>query len=1203
MLTNTASRISPRARVLRNGAITPSPLRTTNFTSIPSLSGQQSRTFRLGVWAYVQSHSGPRPRHGLLRYKYMNSITRRLSWNDKSQPAGDLSASIKEAMEDAIKSAASGTHYSKVSSTQSWPGDLSGARPGHNIEDVERDAIDHLFRHESPPGTQNSHGFKSSFRNLRNLLHADRVTSTSNVESFIDPITNRRVMMADSDSTDAAKYTAVHWNEPSGKLEPTSEEKSKEYKDLPKYSTTKTDNPNAPRKLTPEEQSKKYHDLADYSSTKADNPNTPRKLTQEEESKKYEDLNQYKSVKWNEPDGLPSLTPEEESKNYDDLDKYEKTKIDNLDTPRKLTPEEESKNYDDLHKYNALRWNEPDGLREPTAEEKSKDYDDLHQYGPVTWNEPDGLKQPTAEERSKNYKDLSEYGPVVWSEPDGLRRLTSEEQSKDYDDLASYTKPFVAKDSILAAHEATQQDTTVKGQVLPPKAAAPVHDPSKEYLDLSQYGPVRWNEPDGLRKLTPEELSKNYDDLESYGGAVRWNEPDGLRPPTLEEKSKEYADLPGYAAEESPAPEIIPTRQHPEEVSKQYADLKGYEKYGNKGAEVSRVHPEEASKQYKDLNKYAADAKVGPLSERIHPEEASKKYTDLSKYPLEGSQELNLDDYVHPEELSKNYGDLNQYAPKKFDSPSKAYKAHPEELTQVYDDLDQYEPQSFDSPTQAYPTHPEEATKIYKDLNRYGAIQHSKTFGKPMELPDLTPIGTNPYASKDQLQPQREPSPTKHCPNKANMDPMDALTADDIRSAVLRRGVDEGRKVSLAQAKSASEASWETSMENAQEALKQRIEGGSKLTGNYIRDFPEDFAKSWSTVKSSTGAVLSPYGAAGVGASETGEETGCDDWEPSSLDESFPADKKTTLEPALDRPWSRKTRFEMGHREKLQAMMDPYSTAPQGLETSYQEECAGKPTWPTFERHFSAKPKEEAQKEPSSYSEREEVSDGEPVSYRILAFNEATQGVEVAEMHSCVVGSSSPLWPADALARLSQPSLYLSHLTPLMNDGYEIVSGNSSMLVLRKLREAVASHSSDPTTISSPPRINPVDMMGKPVTGNFASPTGFVNYDTIAGEDLQKPAPPFRSAPNANEEHTANPHEQQAHGGTNEGPQLSQTSKRDRRTRGGFFSYVKWTAGGVAVLTGVSTSLAYLSAKDIKQVPRPQEVPKGRGRTVEVRYW
>ncbi|KAM0412006.1 hypothetical protein ACHAPT_013670, partial [Fusarium lateritium] len=150
-------------------------------------------------------------------------------------------------------------------------------------------------------------------------------------------------------------------------------------------------------------------------------------------------------------------------------------------------------------------------------------------------------------------------------------------ESKEYDDLDAYENPFEASKSVLRAYEKSQMDTTMRGKPLAPKVDAPVEDFASKYDDLHKYGPVRWNEPDGLRKLTPEELSKNYEDLHLYD-AVRWNEPDGLRPLTAEEKSKHYNDTHLYAARDlSPRT----SRVHPEEASKAYKDLPAYRHYDN----------------------------------------------------------------------------------------------------------------------------------------------------------------------------------------------------------------------------------------------------------------------------------------------------------------------------------------------------------------------------------------------------------------------------------------------------------------------------------------------------------------------------------------------------------------------------------------------------------------------------------------------
>ncbi|EHK20691.1 uncharacterized protein TRIVIDRAFT_154157 [Trichoderma virens Gv29-8] len=537
----TSQLASPRARLL----LARTALNSSALASAQSKASQQSRQF-------CGFHLGHR-RHRISALKYLVSLNRRWE-NPKS---------------GSFKAAASSGKYTDPKDVKSWSDDLSGARPGRNIEDVERDAINRLFHHDD--------GVWTPLQNIRNYLHANHRSNKVTAESvlratagdspnFIDPITNRRVSRAEH-----GKYSATHF-----------------------------DDPNAPRKLTPEE-----------------------------ESKQYTDLGKYKPAKWNEPDGLPHLTPEERSKIYEDLPEYSKMKIDNPNAPRKLTPEEESKNYEDLDKYKPVTWNEPDGLPQLTPEEKSKIYDDLDKYGPVRWHEPDGLQERSQEEKSKDYEDLHKYGPATFDEPDGLRRLTPEEKSKDYTDLHAYGGPFTCRESVLKDYEVLQNDPTPKAEPIPAKVEVRGNT-TPQYDDLDKYGPVRWHEPDGLRPLTPEELSKDYEDLHLYA------------------------------------------------------------QYPNAGPKTPRVHPEEASKVYQDLPQYSAFPNGGPAVERIHPEEASKHYKDLPAYAINGYVEPEKTRHIHPEELTKNYTDLGKYEPQSFDSPDKPYPIHPEEASKAYKDLHGY---------------------------------------------------------------------------------------------------------------------------------------------------------------------------------------------------------------------------------------------------------------------------------------------------------------------------------------------------------------------------------------------------------------------------------------------------------------------------------------------------------------------------------
>jgi hypothetical protein len=1140
----------------------------------------------------------------------MESISRRLSWNNQSG-RDDANEALKKAMSEVMRSTRSASDTEapvNVKEEGNTPlGDFAGVRPGRNIEDVERDALDHLFR-STKTESKVEPTLKSPVRNIRKLLKSHRVpqevspsevlratASTQPDITTIDPITNRRVPQGgvpvlhqdtvsftpktenvdahmnlsqkiegdgfpdDADKygpvkwnepdglpdatpeeqskkyDDLSKYRApgdrkkdqadsitskyddlgdykpVRWNEPDGLQKPTAEENSKQYKDLGRYEPTKYDDPTASRKLTPEEESKKYKDLGSYKATSWNEPNGLQGPTPEELSKNYTDLNEYGAVRWNEPDGLQQPTLEERTKNYDDLDSYGAVRWNEPNGLQKQTREELSKNYDDLDQYNAVRWNEPDGLQQPTAEELSKDYNDLGSYGAVRWNEPDGLQKATSEELSKNYNDLGEYKPVGWNEPDGLPKLTPEELSKNYEDLRVYDGPREASNSTLEAFEKTQLDTTPKGQPLARKVEVASEDPGKEYKDLNEYGPVRWNEPDGLQKLTPEELSKNYDDLHRYG-AVRWNEPDGLPEPTPEEKSKHYKDVHKYAPRDI---EDVPTRVHPEEASKDYKDLHSYGPIRwNEPDGLQKLSPEEKSKAYKDLPAYAASSEAFA---RQHPEEASKEYKDLDKYAkYENNAAITR---VHPEEASKQYTDLDQYEPQSFDSPSEPYhvgsQATPlDEPVKQYDDLDRYDPQQFDSSITPYPIHPEEATKDYPDLNRYADTRRDEPSGKV----DTSSRGTKPSTDYSHV-------------DKTNY--LDHLTAQEIRADIAAKIKDsEYHNTELELAKVEHEKSWDSASKDALDHLRQHAKPSTarELTGNYVRDFPEEFSTSWSTENSPSKQSLlsaehindfSSIPLQPTSASTTAHESSAaelesiEETEPSSMDESFPSNT-FKLQPAVDRQPNTPVGLTAQQRRKRDA--DPYSKTPQGLETSYKEEC-GTTIWPALVKHYaSTSSAEEAVEETTSTPE-------EPHLYQVLAYDPTTDDIRVAEMKSGVHDTASPLTPAEALVQLSSPARFFPYFAPLESQGYEMISGQGDVLVFRKVRDASptpiplpeSSASTSPAPPTHPP-VNPIDMMGKPpITGNFASPTGFVNYDNVA-EPSDKPEPPFRAAAAASEE-------------------------------------------------------------------------------------
>ncbi|KAH7243623.1 uncharacterized protein BKA55DRAFT_100443 [Fusarium redolens] len=661
-----ATRIWTSERLVQSRTGTANVLRST--ISLQSKC-EQCRHYSPAVSSSTSSEFRNGRRRGSIRFQQPVSLNRSISWDAKSKVSAKKAAKGLNRSADVSK-------FPTIDQVTTWAGDLFGIRPGANIEDVERSAIEHLFRGDSKANIRkatltNAHHFSpasasaaSSKDTLFSAVHGQDAT-------FIDPITNRRVSKSTMVGT-AARCEAQRDYKPTDFVDVSVEaDSTPKYNDLDKYKPTvdtETKQPDQP----------KYDDLDKYEPVIDERP--------QEKSTEYDDLDKYGPVKYNEPDGKRHTTVEEDSKQYKDLDKYSSANLDDPLAKRQLTAEEQSKVYDDLDQYKPVYHNEPDGKRPQTAEELSKNYADLHMYDRgVYWNEPDGLREPTPEERSKNYKDLHLYKPVEWNEPDGLRRLTPEEESKQYKDLDQYADPFEASQSVLKAHEKAQMDRTMRGKPVAPKVDAPVEDFASKYDDLHKYGPYHWNEPDGLREPTPEELSKNYDDLHLYRGGFKWNEPDGLRPLTAEEESKRYKDVHKYAARDlSPPVEQV----HPEEASKVYKDLPAYRKFENADDPTPRIHPEVASKKYADLGAYGSFENGDPHTERVHPEVASKQYKDLHKYPSAGFDDIIQ--AVHPEERSKNYTDLGSYRHSEFASQAQGYPVQPEEASKVFQDLRKY---------------------------------------------------------------------------------------------------------------------------------------------------------------------------------------------------------------------------------------------------------------------------------------------------------------------------------------------------------------------------------------------------------------------------------------------------------------------------------------------------------------------------------
>lgn len=248
------------------------------------------------------------------------------------------------------------------------------------------------------------------------------------------------------------------------------------------------------------------------------------------------------------------------------------------------------------------------------------------------------------------------------------------------------------------------------------------------------------------------------------------------------------------------------------------------------------------------------------------------------------------------------------------------------------------------------------------------------------------------------------------------MDASGPESADVIRAAVLRRARENSERVE----------NQDLSGNKGQQVKTAQASG---LTGNYARDFPEEFARSWSRDNSPSKSVLLPSGFSGISPVKESSSS-MEDVEPGSMDESFPVDN-TRLKTALD-------------RYAAKGIKDPYSHEPQGLQTSYSEEC-GRPTMPIMETHYTPEAKESTTKKPEMPN---------MASYRIVAFDPVSRVMSVAEANSAAGASDKPMPIPDALVKLVDPANFLPYVKSLQEEGYEVVSGSGQMLIFRKKQSA-----------------------------------------------------------------------------------------------------------------------------------------------------
>ncbi|KAI5868342.1 hypothetical protein GGS23DRAFT_545011 [Durotheca rogersii] len=589
------------------------------------------------------------------------------------------------------------------------------------------------------------------------------------------------------------------------------------------------------------------------------------------------------------------------------------------------------------------------------------------------------------------------------------------------------------------------------------------------------------------------------------------------------------------------------------------------------------------------------------LSEQAQAQDPTKSYTDLDKYKTYGPREAEdaaADAPHHSEELKKYkpymhnenkkienqtapYDDLDQYGPYKYQEDVKRDGPAPK-----YDDLDKYkdysdnvEPTKDSTPKGEYFQKFDrfifgDSTTEDQPFQQYGGFDKYRTF-KSQELDSKSALeqeivvdSPTKYDTKyHDLNSSADPRPSPldklqalglHQFRTLSSNPHVEVMPPSKKSDESSTGDSRSRDVleqSMVHHIAASDAADQDASVSVKElrtkaGAQDNRDGHAELSGNFVRDFPEDFSASWSSRGS--GSISEPItdstpkeldqrmthiqAAENRYSEDLSKATSAARLE-TSLDRK---QAKPILESALDRLEGKTPKRMVSHGLEMRAEADPYSKEPRGLETSYTQERSAEDQSQVFSKTYGGEAKTGKHESPLAMEEiseampsleslygRDPEIDGrpltppsisdpeaestqntEPTIYKILAYDPTMQKVDVAETTSIVSDQSAPLTPAEVLLRLSNPTKFFPHFAPLQAEGFEIVSGGGDVLVFRKVRRVRAADQ----TAAVP--VNPIDMMGKPTAlpnaATFTSPTGFVNYNTLQVEEVAQ-APPFRS--------------------------------------------------------------------------------------------
>jgi hypothetical protein len=714
--------------------------------------------------------------------------------------------------------------------------------------------------------------------------------------------------------------------------------------------------------------------------------------------------------------------------------------------------------YDDQVTYGAFRYLEPDGKKPEVVDQLKKglgDYDGKVEYGAFRYLEPDGKKSEVIDQVQKglgDYDHKTEYGAFRYLEPDGKQPEVIDEVKRglgEYDNKTEYgafrylepdgKQPEVIDQVERGLGEYDNKTEYSAFRYLEPDGKKPVQIDTVEtgladHDSKVEYGAFRYLEPDGKKADVVDNVAaglSDFDNVTTYG-AFAYNEPDGKKPEQIDTVQKGLED-------------------HDSKTT--YGAFRYLEPDG-KLETASDIATGSSGRSWLDQEGFSGSSGVGggagadgngsgrsPKSAPIEPTLSRTARKKLSKFNVSDTDKTEDLDLLRPSDVRARMGIIRD--PKQETDAEKLARRKLLETEFEKAQAANALPSAHDAP--ADPVIPRDFTNSSEDVTPTPTARRvTGNFVQdfPEEFSTSWSVKQNTLMPKDQddslEQKKKNNEHTKGL--AASQDHSRGDVACRIETSLDRSQIKTVEKIENVNDNKV-QVSLDSSSSKAQGPKTLPVDEVEQQTeGNRIRKIPYPFLQR----------------------KDFNEK------------EAYITKKQAMFENYL----------LSKRREDVNLMRD--------VRAKYEDEGDGL----KFEQYrlVSRKNGQKA----ALHVKADEIGHANPkntvateaITYKVLAYDRGQNKVTVATVASHVIDESPRLSPSDAITHILQPAKYLPLIDALSAEGYEIVKASKYSLVFR---QALPSRES----VVDTRRVNPVDGMRapEPPTGNFASPTGFVNHD------------------------------------------------------------------------------------------------------------